>query len=349
MHKCNSHQSMVLWWIISTNLIGIAACGKAEFSSVGGKRPEFKNSSPSIPSVSPAATAPTGVDPASAPSVTTAPGTGDATADTTVLPKTEQPGGTDSANGTGPNGGTKPVVQPGGPTPVVQPGGPTPPFSPGNGGLITVPTGTGGTLTALQACSQKYSVPGTANPYLAGVADGTTLTYLLGTNDPQTPTDAAPAASPVLVTPIGKCITAGNSLYFTVSGDISFSQTAPRTNANGSLSTVLSHQKGAQLGKSGITAPLNSLLGVFLADGDPTPATAPAALDFSTQAARDYTSLAPLVGQVFFIGTGKTASGAYHQIIVPQGATRLYFAVMDTYQWNNNLGALSGEVLTAVP
>jgi len=351
MHKCNSHQSMVLWWIISTGLIGITACGKTEFSSAGGPRTESKNSLPAIPGVDPTATGPAGVDPTSTAPVMTTPGTGDATADTTGLPKAGQPGGTDNANnGAGPTGGTKPGDQPGGATPGSgdQPGGATP-GSGGRGDQITVPTGAGGTLTALRSCSQKYSVPGTANPYLAGVADGTALTYLLGTNDPQTPTDAAPAASPLLVTPIGKCITAGNSLYFTVSGDISFSQTAPKTDANGSLNTILSHQKGAQLGKSNITAPLNSLLGVFLASGDPTLAPAPAALNFSTQAARDYTSLAPLVGQVFFIGTGKTSGGAYHQIIVPQGATRLYFAVMDTYQWNNNLGTLSGEVLTAAP
>jgi len=346
MHKCNSHQSMVLWWIISTGLPGIAACGKTEFSSAGGPRTESKNSLPAIPGVDPTATGPAGVDPTStAPTstapVTATPATGDATADTTGLPKAGQPGSTDSANnGAGPAGGTKHGVQPGGATP----GG-----SGGSGGQITVPTGAGGALTALRSCSQKYSVPGTANPYLAGVADGTALTYLLGTNDPQTPTDAAPAASPLLVTPIGTCITAGNSLYFTVSGDISFSQTAPKTDANGSLNTILSHQKGAQFGKSNITAPLNSLLGVFLASGDPTLAPAPAALNFSTQAARDYTSLAPLVGQVFFIGTGKTSGGSYHQIVVPQGATRLYFAVMDTYQWNNNLGTLSGEVLTAAP
>jgi hypothetical protein len=48
---------------------------------------------------------------------------------------------------------------------------------------------------------------------------------------------------------------------------------------------------------------------------------------------------------VFFIGTGKTSAGDLRKVIVPQGAARLYFAVMDIYQWNNNSGELSGAVM----
>jgi hypothetical protein len=118
------------------------------------------------------------------------------------------------------------------------------------------------------------------------------------------------------------------------------------TDANGNIRNITTHQKNAMFGKSQITAPFNSLLGVFLGEGDPSGQAAPEALDFSQASSRDYTTLAPLIGQVFFIGTGKTSRGGTHRVTVPQGATRLYFAIMDAYQWNNNTGSYSGAVLS---
>ena len=162
----------------------------------------------------------------------------------------------------------------------------------------------------------------------------------------QTPTDVTPKNSPILVAPIGDCITAGKQIFFSVSGSITFSRVDAPTDGNGSLSQIVHHQKGATLGKSDIIAPINSLIGVFLSDSDPAAMPAPATLDFSTQKARDYVSLSPAVGQVFFIGTGLTSTGEHHKIVVPQGTTRLYFAVMDIYQWNNNSGSLSGAIMT---
>jgi hypothetical protein len=48
---------------------------------------------------------------------------------------------------------------------------------------------------------------------------------------------------------------------------------------------------------------------------------------------------------VFFIGDGKTSTGEHHRVMVPEGAARLYFAVMDIYQWNNNSGSLAGAIM----
>ena len=204
--------------------------------------------------------------------------------------------------------------------------------------------------STLQSCSQNYFVPATANPYLSGTAGSASLTYTLSSGDPQTPTDTVPAESPVLVTPTNtSCISAGAILYFEVYGGVSYSRSEPLYDANGDLQMIRSHQLGSVLGKSSITAPMNSLLGVFLTDSDPTNQAAPAALDFSTATARDYQSLSPAIGQVFFIGDGLTSAGAYHQVVVPQGATRLYFGIMDWYQWNNNVGGLNGSILVANP
>ncbi|MCX6106316.1 MAG: hypothetical protein NTY08_10855 [Proteobacteria bacterium] len=203
-----------------------------------------------------------------------------------------------------------------------------------------------GPSVVLKPCSQTYMVPATANPYFASNAANSSLTYRISSYDPPTPTDVTPKNSPILVAPIGDCITAGKQIYFSVSGSITFSRVDAPTDGNGSLSQIVHHQKGATLGKSDIIAPINSLIGVFLSESDPAGMPAPATLDFSTQKARDYVSLSPAVGQVFFIGTGLTSTGEHHKVVVPQGATRLYFAVMDIYQWNNNSGSLSGAIMT---
>jgi len=210
----------------------------------------------------------------------------------------------------------------------------------------TPPPAEPGPSVVLKPCSQTYLVPATANPFFAGNAANSSLTYRISSYDPPTPTDVTPKNSPILVAPIGDCITAGKQIFFSVSGSITFSRVDAPTDGNGSLSQIVHHQKGATLGKSDIIAPINSLIGVFLSDSDPAAMPAPATLDFSTQKARDYVSLSPAVGQVFFIGTGLTSTGEHHKIVVPQGTTRLYFAVMDIYQWNNNSGSLSGAIMT---
>ena len=200
----------------------------------------------------------------------------------------------------------------------------------------------------MKLCSQGYYVPATANPYLAGLTLGASLTYRLGPGDPPTPTDRVPRESPILVAPTNTaCIASGASLYFSVHGGITYNYYQPPATADGVVDYVVSHQLTGINGISDIVAPIDALIGVFLSDGDPFKQVPPPRLDFSTQVARDYKSLSPSLGQVFFIGTGKTSSGDYHQVIVPKGATRLYFATMDDYQWNNNLGGLYGAIMVA--
>lgn len=77
------------------------------------------------------------------------------------------------------------------------------------------------------------------------------------------------------------------------------------------------------------------LIGVFLADAVPT-GPPPATLDFTGD--RDFASLSPALGQTFFIGDGRTASGRPHRFHPPTGATRLYFGVADAWAFEGPPG-----------
>jgi len=188
----------------------------------------------------------------------------------------------------------------------------------------------------VKKCSRDYSVPGRSNPWLAGMPQGTSISYKKGDDD------RVPSQEPLLVDPdIGDCIKEGAKLYFLVSGTIDHGGGA--SNADGRLESVVSHERGSIHGKAGTVAPINALMAVFLEDGTPT--VAPSSLDFSSQASRDYAELKPAVGQVFYIGDGKTGSGVSQKVVVPRGAKRLFFGIMDSYEWNNNSGSLTGSIL----
>jgi hypothetical protein len=62
----------------------------------------------------------------------------------------------------------------------------------------------------------------------------------------------------------------------------------------------------------------------------------------------NYTSLSPLLKQVFFIGDGMTDGGQMQQVVIPAEATRLFLGTMDNHGWSNNIGALIVQV-TLIP
>jgi hypothetical protein len=98
------------------------------------------------------------------------------------------------------------------------------------------------------------------------------------------------------------------------------------------------HDDGNKNGISNVTAPYDSLIGVFLEDDGPDRFKAPKHLDFK-RLGLNFTSLAPELRQVFFIGTGATKDGVSRRYLVPKGATRLYLGIMDSAEWNNNSGS----------
>ncbi len=89
------------------------------------------------------------------------------------------------------------------------------------------------------------------------------------------------------------------------------------------------------LSLSGITLPnAGALVGVFLS-GSPT-GLSPTALDFTTGAGTSFTSLSPLIDQVFFIGDGLTGNGtgSTQTFYVPTGATTLDLGIADACGYN---------------
>ncbi|MFT3785353.1 MAG: TadG family pilus assembly protein [Tepidisphaeraceae bacterium] len=137
----------------------------------------------------------------------------------------------------------------------------------------------------------------------------------------------------------GLTITPGQTITISATGSLSNNSSASGLTPDGDTDCVDSAV--ATNGISNVTVPLNSMVAVFLNDSDPRYTSTPTALDFSTPTSRDYTTISPQLKQAFFVGDGKTSSGVAQQIVVPAGATRLFFGSMDAYGWANNAGSVS--------
>ena len=203
------------------------------------------------------------------------------------------------------------------------------------------------TIVLLAACVAQGAVvvPGTSNPYLAGMPNGTTGRDW----------DTAPAQSPVLA-PVA--LPAGGWLeFFNATGSVTNHSPFPDPDPTfvydfiggpeGTTALIPGHDGGPEHSKSDMFAPICSLIGVFLDSSVPAGA-APTLLDFTTPASRDYLTLSPQLKQVFFIGDGQTSGFAQQKVFIPGGATRLYLGVMDGNNWLNNLGSHSVDI-AAVP
>lgn len=185
-------------------------------------------------------------------------------------------------------------------------------------------------IAYLATTGKTHRVEGIANLWFAGMPDGT---YGGATNTGTNPTNA-----PTQVT--GVPLTAGEKLTFDVVGscaddpvNINYGWTP-----DGQPGGIRTNDTGYLHGMANMTGQQASLIGVFLTDAAPNTSAAPPALDFSTQAARDYTTLAPQLKQPFYIGDGHTSGGTLQQITIPAGATRLYLAMHDNVNWDNNSG-----------
>ncbi len=183
------------------------------------------------------------------------------------------------------------------------------------------------------------SVPGTSDPWLAGMPDGSTASG----------GDTAPGQSPVFLD--GMTLYAGTPISFQVTGSVSFNSTPSNDPPDGS--GFGSHGIGAENGIANITAPSNSLIAVFLDDDQPSLTAAPPALDFQPNGnvvgGLNYLSLSPKLKQVFFVGDGLSQTSVRQQVIVPEGATRLYLGTMDGFGWFNNTGSFSVTVSRTEP
>lgn len=163
------------------------------------------------------------------------------------------------------------------------------------------------------------TVPGTANPYLADPANST---------GPATATDGTAPPSVNL---------AGfDAITFGVGGQATYypfdEQGSPRTSPDGGPIATSYFGARGRIGPWGL--PITALAGVFLGAGT---SAAPGASGDGVSASES----SPQIGQVFFIGDGLTGTGtgARQVVHVPAGASRLYLAVVDGYEWGNNGGA----------
>jgi hypothetical protein len=205
-----------------------------------------------------------------------------------------------------------------------------------DGNFFSDTTGISATLTSVS----DVTVSGTSNIYGAGHA------FLPGGGDPP----------PVLK------FAAGPGQYATfpsVTGQVRFDNNNDDF-GNGSTSP----DGGSFLAPTGVyaTAGLSEikmpntegLLGVFLTDAEPAD-PAPATLDFGPSVlTENFDSISPKIGQVFFIGDGRTAGGTPQKFYAPANATRLYLGVADSYNgssitgspgnWGDNGGQYSVQV-----
>ena len=191
------------------------------------------------------------------------------------------------------------------------------------------------TLGDASAASLTVIVPGTSDPWLAGMPNGSTASA----------NDRAPAQSPVLVS--GLWFTAGVALVFNATGTVGNSPESGDFMPEGNLPGITPHGAGAENGIASATMPFNAFVGVFLGPDQPSLTPAPPALDFTTQEERDFLSLRPKLKQVFFIGDGRTSEGRIQEIIPPAGATRLFLGTMDQWSWLDNHGSFSVMVTQA--
>jgi len=175
------------------------------------------------------------------------------------------------------------------------------------------------------------TVPGTSDPFLAGMPNGSTCCG----------GDSAPGQSPVLVS---FAITPGSNVTFSVTGSVDNTGAPPSLTPDGAGPPFLTSSNN---GIAGATWPINALVGVFLDASQPDSSPTPASLDFSASGVgTDFTTLSPALKQAFFIGDGLTGTGtgSVQNFVVPAGATRLFLGTSDGFGWFNNSGTFAVTV-----
>ncbi|MEO8429242.1 MAG: hypothetical protein ABI651_19300 [Verrucomicrobiota bacterium] len=178
-----------------------------------------------------------------------------------------------------------------------------------------------------------FTVPGTANPWLAGMTNGATASG-----------DTAPANSPVL---FDQFFGGSATLQFSATGLAGFAPGA-ETGPEGTANYPVTHSAENGIGPIN-NSPANALLGVFLDDAQPTLTGAPPALDFATIESQNYRTLSPTLKQPFFIGDGVTTNGEPQSVVPPPEATRLFLGITDGSGWYNNPGAFTVTVINTTP
>ena len=130
---------------------------------------------------------------------------------------------------------------------------------------------------------------------------------------------------------------AGLTISITGTGIWARNPNCPYTNADGYGENCLTRPQYDDFGISRLSAPLHSLIGVFLGNSPPDPAATSPILTFGID---DMTT--PVIQQAFVIGSN------LDNITIPSGATRLFLGFHDAYEWWNNDGDMNVTV-TPIP
>ena len=195
-------------------------------------------------------------------------------------------------------------------------------------------------------------VPGDANPWLAGMPVGSSAS---GDSIPQPPVqlmglDLSAAGYLSFSGVTGQTSYGGGcpaSSCYGADGDVS-GETDFLGNSPGFINRAWAGYAGGENGISDVTAPLGSLIGVYLDNSQPDPGATPGAFDFRVTGL-NFSTLSPALNQTFFIGDGLTSTGDMQRFMVPVGATRVYLGTMDGFGWTGNNGELGVTVMAAVP
>ena len=195
------------------------------------------------------------------------------------------------------------------------------------------------TKTVAQSISVEVNVSGQANIWLSGTPPGTHAGACIDGIE-----DMAPGQAPVQV--MGIPIKPDGRLAFGASGEVSNSPLtgAPPAPPDGLWNYIIVNHNGAENGIANLIAPMNSLIGVFLGNDDPSGTPSPSTLDFSNPPSREFPVLVPGLKQPFFIGDGTDSDRIGQFVIVPKTASRLFLGTMDGCGYWNNEGVFHVRV-----
>jgi len=201
---------------------------------------------------------------------------------------------------------------------------------------------TGGIASTTPATTIDVQVDGTDVIFLAGRTD---ITIPPANQDPASfPIErhTGPTPEEALETfPTKIPLSAGNIVSVTdpAAGGINFFNGFGPPFFGPEGNTASGSNLGGLDGISGYQGTEGALAGVFLDDNVPASGPTPTTLNFSTSASRDFLTLSPGLGQVFFIGDGATSGGTLQQFIAPAGATRLFIGIPDGFSFDGPPGA----------
>lgn len=177
-----------------------------------------------------------------------------------------------------------------------------------------------------------------ACPWLAGMPNGSIVAAYGGnTQNTVMPASAAHHVTQLPIVP-------GQRISFRQTTGMTSYDNADWYNADGNTGWIV--RQNPTNGINATSAPLNSLVGIFLDDRQPSAWGMAAELDFTSASSRNFKTLSPGLKQVFFIGDGVNDNGELQEFVVPAGATRFYLAIMDEKGWWwDNVGTLNTTML----